>query len=352
MLCRSSLAGVTAEDGPQLEEVAVSSDDSGGFVAGRCVARISLRAAKGFSRQQRALGEELLAQRSAAAVLRTASRTRLDAVTAATALCRLAKCPDAAAVAEEVRASGLFSFVHQFDARGLANSLWALAAIGLADAPVLQYLVDSSLLRVSEFSSQGLSNTAWALAALTVFNGPLMAAIAQRAVDISDGLSHQDISSIAWAYARLAYCDRPLLQALSTSAATGLHGHFVPQDLANTAWSFATLQFRDQPVLQAISRKSTQIIGEFAAQNLGNLAWALDALEYQEAPIFHCISEAAVEADLDLQSLALLVDRGHLLPQHHLLARLLRQTASDFAELLSDLCRCREANKTAARPRF
>ena len=98
--CRSAAReGATAEDAdsPQQPE-----SNDGGFVSlGRSATkRISLREAKGFSRLQRNLGEELLAKRSARAVLDTVAAVRLDAVTAATALCRLAKCPDAASVAE------------------------------------------------------------------------------------------------------------------------------------------------------------------------------------------------------------------------------------------------------------
>ena len=347
--CRSAAReGATAEDAdsPQQPE-----SNDGGFVSlGRSATkRISLREAKGFSRLQRNLGEELLAKRSARAVLDTVAAVRLDAVTAATALCRLAKCPDAASVAEEVQSSRLVGFVDQFDARGLANSVWALAAIGLAHGPMLQRLTDRSLLLMDEFSAQGLSNTAWSLASLTVFDRPLLAAIAKGAILNAAELSHQDISNIAWAYARLAFHDKPLLEAIAVATVSSIH-QFVPQDLANTAWSFATLQLRNKPALQAISGQCLLIMSEFAPQNLGNLAWALDLLDFQDIPVFHAISDASAVLDLDVQSLALLVDRGHLLPSHGILTGFLRHVAQNFAKLLEDLCRPTRSYQPADHP--
>lgn len=75
--------------------------------------RVSLRSAKGFTRVLRDIGEDFLAQSTAVGVLRVAhaKRTELDAVCVATALNRIAKCPDAPRVLGDARFAALVAWL-------------------------------------------------------------------------------------------------------------------------------------------------------------------------------------------------------------------------------------------------
>lgn len=86
----------------------------------------------GFSKQQRQLGEDLIAARSAYDVLEIVERRlpQLNDINAATALNRIAKCVDGAPALEDARFRHLeMHIVSTVDARVLSNSAWALSTL-------------------------------------------------------------------------------------------------------------------------------------------------------------------------------------------------------------------------------
>mmetsp|Transcript_71362 Transcript_71362/g.165022 ORF Transcript_71362/g.165022 Transcript_71362/m.165022 type:complete len:105 (+) Transcript_71362:149-463(+) len=100
---------------------------------------MSLRSARGFSRWQRELADDLIAQRGAVAILCmvAAKGVELDAVSAATALNRIAKSRGGIEVTGNPAFIALTERVQEFDRRGLPNSLWAFATLMCRNAPLL-----------------------------------------------------------------------------------------------------------------------------------------------------------------------------------------------------------------------
>lgn len=84
---------------------------------------------------------------------------QLSPVNAATALNRLARCPDGASAPREslarlgarVLSAPPGGAGADLDARSLANTVWAFASLGFSDAPLLTAISTESLPRISQF---------------------------------------------------------------------------------------------------------------------------------------------------------------------------------------------------------
>ena len=79
---------------------------------------------------------------------------------------------------------------------------------------------------MGNFNPQVLANTAWAFATLGQADAQLFTALAREAERRVGNFNPQDPTNTAWAFATLG---QPGLD------------DFNPQELANTAWAFATL---------------------------------------------------------------------------------------------------------------
>jgi len=111
-----------------------------------------LLAAKGFTRAQRDLGEDIVTQRSALGVLEivAAKSSQLDHVSVATALNRIAKCPDGLQAAGGSDFAALADWLPEFDARSLSNSVWAYATLSFFNMPLLHALAAKAINTISD----------------------------------------------------------------------------------------------------------------------------------------------------------------------------------------------------------
>jgi len=162
----SAAEGASSGEGRRPGET--SSATEGSFVRTR-PQRSPFQDARGFSRRERRVGEEILAATSPAKVLEAATRTELSPVNCITAIHRIASLSGAAVLLGSGRALLLQAakVAVEADARGIANFVWAIASMRLADFPV-QGLLEAICCRIGEFGRQGIVNTLWSFAALQV----------------------------------------------------------------------------------------------------------------------------------------------------------------------------------------
>jgi len=94
---------------------------------------------------------------------------------------------------------------------------------------------------LGEFNAQGLANTVWAFATVALLDALLFAVLA-----------------------RANLRDELLFVALARAVELGW-GEINAQGLANTAWAFATADLLDQLLFKELARVSEQRLGEFSA---------------------------------------------------------------------------------------
>ena len=129
------------------------------------LSRTSFAQQRGFSKSQRNLGERLLAARTPLKIYQVIDEVielqALDAVSIATALNRLAKLQvDVCDRRFDSLLKQAFPMFSDMDARGLANSVRASAALALRGWPLLS--LAATRVTCNEPSPQGPSSSAWA----------------------------------------------------------------------------------------------------------------------------------------------------------------------------------------------
>ena len=96
---------------------------------------------------------------------------KFNSINVSTALHRLAKCtqkPDRETIQIAQRiCNRAMETLNDFDSRGIANLMWALATLGLAPGPELEAAMCRRATAISgEFNPQAVANLMWALAKL------------------------------------------------------------------------------------------------------------------------------------------------------------------------------------------
>ncbi|CAK0859386.1 unnamed protein product [Prorocentrum cordatum] len=169
--------------------------------------------------------------------------------------------------------------LEHFSPQGLANVLWALAKLRLADVGrgpqddgvrrALIAMADACAGRLLEFDEQELSMVAWSCAKLYEFKQGEVACPAKR----------------GRAWPRPAPVDQMLLKL--ASAATDRIARFEDQGISNIAWALATLELTGAaPALApgrgfieaAMSHCATELEG-YSAQAMANLIWACTRMD-------------------------------------------------------------------------
>ena len=254
------------------------------------------------------------------------------------------------------------------EARGAANTLWAVAVLGLKNMRLLQDLVPVVGDTSSLMKPQELANCAWALACLKDEHGPVVlqalpgileslpqkigamkpqelsnclwalthlreeaasaptlmgvvGCVAVQAASLADFMGPQDLSNCLWASAQLCrHVDAPdeLRKALVPRLVTRLPRvvrRMIPQHLANCLWSSVYLQDVADvapEVLQIVPVLSREIPAKAArmkTQELSNCLWAaanLKDISREVLSIVPSVSEGLSEA----------ASSKELLPQH------------------------------------
>lgn len=106
--------------------------------------------------------------------------------------------------------------------------------------------------RLHEFQAQGMANVVWAFAQLLVRHEPFLEAVAAK------GLTHgspQALANTAWAFAQVGLASSPLMDSIQVEVRSRMP-EFQLQELANTAWAFASLTFLAVPLAQELAAAS------------------------------------------------------------------------------------------------
>ncbi|KAG1673218.1 hypothetical protein FOA52_013098 [Chlamydomonas sp. UWO 241] len=109
--------------------------------------------------------------------------------------------------------------LRDFNSQHLANTVWALATLGHADADFMAALLKAATPQLRKFTPQALANTAWALATLDHADGAFMASLLKAAKLQLRDFTPQALANTAWALAVLDHADNALMAALLQQAA-------------------------------------------------------------------------------------------------------------------------------------
>jgi hypothetical protein len=176
--------------------------------------------------------------------------------------------------------------------RNLANTVWAVATLGLTPSPTfLHAWCSAAELQLGSFEAQHVANSLWALAAM---GGSLAAPLAtafEQAVSHHAGkrtFLARHVSICLWALATLQpraaapLSDHVLVDL--TEAAEAAMGAFSSQNVANTLWALAKLAprrgSRHAGLLAALAAHAAPRLGGFTLQELSVCLWAFAALDW------------------------------------------------------------------------
>jgi hypothetical protein len=170
-------------------------------------------------------------------ILKEAHPKDINAVNAATALYKISKISHKSRPSKtqlDFVATLVESKIGEFNAQGLANTIWAYATLGLTPSDRVQKALSDAVLRLAgEFNAQNVANTIWAYAAL--------------------GLTPSD-----------------RVQKALSDAVLRLAGEFNAQNVANTIWAYAVLRFEPQAHLL---RCASALSNSFSGQELVQISY-------------------------------------------------------------------------------
>jgi hypothetical protein len=167
--------------------------------------------------------------------------------------------------------------IQDFNAQGIANTVWAFATLGLSDETLLKALAQEAISQIHSFNPQEIANIVWAFATLGIKEEGLLKVLAQEAITKIQSFNPQDIASTGWSFATLGIKNEALLNALAQEAISKIQ-NFNPQNIANTAFAFATLDIKNKTLLNALAQEAIAKIRSFNPQDIANTAWAFATL--------------------------------------------------------------------------
>ncbi|CAE7348892.1 unnamed protein product, partial [Symbiodinium sp. CCMP2456] len=191
----------------------------------------------------------------------------------------------------------------------LANCVWALACLKDSHPLVLQALpriLESLPQKINGMKPQELSNCFWALARLREDEDAAFSmgvrCVAEQASSLADFMGPQDLSNCLWAAAQLCrQADAPdelrkaLVPRLVTRLPRVVH-RMIPQHLANCLWSSVYLQDVTPEVLQIVPVLAREIPGKAARMNtqeLSNCLWAAANLKDISREVLSIVSSVS-----------------------------------------------------------
>lgn len=119
----------------------------------------------------------------------------------------------------------------------------------------LEALGEAALCQIDDFSAADAANFVWALAAAGARERPLLRAMGSHLERRVQELQPKALANVAWAFAASSVKEEGLMRALAREAAPRLP-EFDAQALANTAWAFAGLRVREGALLEKIAEEA------------------------------------------------------------------------------------------------
>src|SRR5579871_2919588 len=144
----------------------------------------------------------------------------------------------------------------------ITMTLNALAKLGFSGSDISTEIITALDDHVIAFDAQGIANTLWALATMGLTWREISAALRGKlwvAVDHNAGhFNPQDIANALWALATMGLTWREISQALRGKLWAAIDhnaGHFSPQEIANTLWVLATMGLTWREISEALRGK-------------------------------------------------------------------------------------------------
>jgi predicted small integral membrane protein len=168
----------------------------------------------------------------------------------------------------------------KMDGRGVSNILHAIAKAKAADTASMKQLVQKLMANAASvlqsFDPQDVANTVWALATMGVTpEAGLLRAMQGRATAVAGEFNPQEVANTVWALATMGVTPEAGLLRAMQGRATALAGEFKPQAVANTVWALATMGVTPEAgLLRAMQGRATALAGEFKPQAVANTLWA------------------------------------------------------------------------------
>ena len=163
-----------------------------------------------------------------------------------------------------------------------------------AEAPVdlteaLEQLTSRAVLLIDEFQAQGVANTLWALATLRshekslwalVVATPVVGMLERRVEAVAADMKPQETSNTLWALATMSACDGSVSGLVARESVVRVlerrvdqvAGELKAQETANVMWASAKL---GRAVPASVMRRAEQVAGAFTPQGVANVLWAL-----------------------------------------------------------------------------
>src|SRR5579871_5408630 len=138
-------------------------------------------------------------------------------------------------------------------------TLHALATLGFSGSDISTQIITALDDHVIAFDSQGIANTLWALATMGLTWQEISAALRGKlwvAVDRNvDHFNPQDIANTLWALATMGLTWREISVALRDKLWAAVDhnvGHFNSQEIANTLWALVTMGLTWREISEAL----------------------------------------------------------------------------------------------------
>ncbi len=110
---------------------------------------------------------------------------------------------------EAIRMSG------GYNAQDAANSIWAVATMGVDDPRIVNGLAKACVNHVRDFNEQDAANSIWAVAALGVADPHVISILSEACVNRVRDFSSQAAANSLWAIATLGVADPHVISSLS-----------------------------------------------------------------------------------------------------------------------------------------
>mmetsp|Transcript_93473 Transcript_93473/g.250406 ORF Transcript_93473/g.250406 Transcript_93473/m.250406 type:complete len:734 (-) Transcript_93473:65-2266(-) len=152
----------------------------------------------------------------------------------------------------------------------VATLVWSFAKVS-AVSPTVMQLANDRLLRVADFDTRGMANAVWAIASVDMARLDALEAVGQRLRRESDSLDHVESTMLLVSFVRAQYVQPDLMGLLGGNVAVPQAS---PQHLVNTAWAFAKAGLVDDVLFSHIAEKLEVRTREMEPQHACNVLWA------------------------------------------------------------------------------
>jgi hypothetical protein len=134
------------------------------------------------------------------------------------------------------------------EARNVANILHAEGKLKVdSHHDVMRRLFDEAIRMSGGYNAQDAANSIWAVATMGVDDPRIVNGLAKACVNHVRDFNEQDAANSLWAIATLGVADPHVISSLSDACVDKVR-NFNPQETSNALWSAAVLNIKDKVI--------------------------------------------------------------------------------------------------------